>query len=122
MRKMQRWALLLPLVTGLSTMIVVFHREASADPPIIAVKADRFQFTPNAITLKKGETVRLQLTSSDVMHGFLVKPLKIETDIVPGKVTELTITPKVAGTFRVGCDHYCGPGHSDMHMTLTVTE
>jgi cytochrome c oxidase subunit II len=122
MMKIQRWALLLALATALSTMIVVFHREASADPRVIAIKAHKFQFAPDAITLKKGETVTLQLTSDDATHGFLVKPLKILTAIVPGKVTELTITPQVTGTFRVNCDHFCGAGHSDMHMTLTVTE
>jgi cytochrome c oxidase subunit 2 len=120
--RMQRWALLLALATALSAMIAAFHREASADPRVIAIKAHRFEFTPNAITLKKGETVTLQLTSDDATHGFLVKPLKIETNIVPGRVTELTITPQMTGTFRVNCDHFCGAGHSDMHMTLTVTE
>lgn len=119
---MKRWGLLLALLTGLLTSIAAFHMQAGADPPVVAIKAHRFQFTPDAITLKKGKTVILQLTSDDVMHGFLVKPLKIETDIVPGKVTELTITPQVTGTFRVNCDHYCGAGHSDMHMIVTVTE
>ena len=118
----KRWALLLALVTALATMIVVFQRAASADPRIIVIQAHRFQFTPDKITLKKDETVTLQLSTDDVMHGFLVKPLKIETVIVPGKVTQLTITPKKAGTFSVNCDHFCGTGHSDMHMTLTVTE
>ena len=120
--KITRWVFLLAFVTGLATLTMVFHREAAADPRIIAIKAHKFEFTPNAITLKKGETVTLQLTSDDVMHGFLVKPLKIETDIVPGKVTELTITPKMTGTFRVTCDHFCGVEHYNMHMTLTVIE
>ncbi|HEY8624346.1 MAG TPA: cupredoxin domain-containing protein [Casimicrobiaceae bacterium] len=119
---MKRWTLVFALLAGLSTMILLFHREAAADTRVIAIKAHRFEFTPDAITLKKGETVTLQLTSDDLMHGFLVKPLKIETDIVPGKVTELIITPQKTGTFRVNCDHYCGAGHGDMHMTLTVTE
>jgi cytochrome c oxidase subunit 2 len=120
--KMTRWLFPLVFVTGLVTVTTMSHSEAPVDPRIIAIKAHRYEFTPNAITLKKGETVKLQLTSDDVMHGFLVKPLKIETDIVPGKVTELTITPEMTGTFRVICDHFCGVEHYNMHMTLTVTE
>lgn len=120
--KLKRWSFLFVLLAGLFTTILLFHREPAAATRVIAIKAHRFEFTPDTITLKKGETVTLQLTSDDLMHGFLLKPLKIETDIVPGKVTELTITPEKTGTFRVNCDHYCGAGHSDMHMTVTVTE
>jgi cytochrome c oxidase subunit II len=120
--KMTRWFFPLVFVTGLVTVTTMSHSRAPVDPRIIAIKAHRYEFTPNAVTLKKDEAVTLQLTSDDVMHGFLVKPLKIETDILPGKVTELTIKPEITGTFSVRCDHFCGVGHYNMHMTITVTE
>ncbi len=113
MKSRSAWALLIIIATGIL---------ASENPRVVAISADKFHFTPDTITLKKGDAVKLQLTSKDVTHGFLVKPLKIETDIVPGKTTELTITPMITGTFRAICDHYCGPGHGDMHMTVIVTE
>jgi cytochrome c oxidase subunit 2 len=120
--KMTRWLFPLVFVTGLVTVTTMSHSKAPVDPRIIAITAHRYEFTPNAVTLKKGEMVTLQLTSDDVMHGFLIKPLKIETDILPGKVTELTIKPEITGTFRVICDHFCGVEHYNMHMTVTVTE
>jgi heme/copper-type cytochrome/quinol oxidase subunit 2 len=38
----------------------------------------------------------------------MIRALKIDTDIKPGKVTEMTVTPASAGTFKAIFDHYCG--------------
>jgi heme/copper-type cytochrome/quinol oxidase subunit 2 len=64
----------------------------------------------------------LQLTSTDRTHGFMIRALKIDTDIKPGNVTEMTVTPATAGTFKAICDHYCGLGHGNMKMTVVVEE
>jgi heme/copper-type cytochrome/quinol oxidase subunit 2 len=52
----------------------------------------------------------------------MIRALKIDTDIKPGKVTEMTVTPATAGTFKAICDHYCGLGHGGMKMTVVVAE
>ena len=96
---------------------------ARADnPKVIEITAKKFEFTPSEITLKKGEPVVLRLTSSDRVHGFMSKPLKIDTDIADGKTTDVAVTPDTAGEFTVICDHYCGTGHGNMKMKVTVVE
>src|SRR5690242_9932152 len=50
-------------------------------PKVVEISAKKFEFTPAQITLKKGEPVILRLSSSDRVHGFMSKPLKIDTDI-----------------------------------------
>jgi cytochrome c oxidase subunit II len=95
---------------------------AAEGPRVIEIKARKFQFSPSEITLKKGEPVILRLTSEDRAHGFLLKPLKIDTDITPGKATDIAVTPTAAGQYIVICDHYCGTGHGNMKMKLTVVE
>jgi Cytochrome C oxidase subunit II, periplasmic domain len=55
---------------------------------------------------RKGSTVTLQLTSSDRVHGFMIRTLKIDTDVQPGKVTAITVMPQIASTFTAICDHY----------------
>ena len=82
----------------------------------------QFEFTPSQITLKKGEPVILRLTSSDRVHGFMSKPLKLDTDIAAGKTTDVAVTPDTAGDFTVICDHYCGTGHGNMKMKVSVVE
>jgi cytochrome c oxidase subunit 2 len=88
----------------------------------IQIHAKRYQFEPSIVTLKRGETVKLLLTSEDRTHGFMVKPLGIDTDIEPGKTTEITIRPEKAGTYTTICDHYCGLGHNGMKMKIVVEE
>jgi cytochrome c oxidase subunit 2 len=91
---------------------------ASDNPKVIEITAKKFEFSPSQITLKKGEPVILRLSSSDRVHGFMSKPLKIDTD----KSEDVAVTPDTAGDFTVICDHYCGTGHGNMKMKVTVVE
>ena len=111
----------LALVAGLLAVASPPAR-AQDEPRVIVITAKRFEFSPNQITLAKGETVKLQIKSEDVTHGLFVRPLGIDTEIVPGRVTELTVTPETAGTYRAICDHFCGAGHGGMKMTIVVEE
>jgi cytochrome c oxidase subunit II len=89
---------------------------------VIVITAKRFEFSPKEITLKKGETVTLQLKSEDVTHGFFLRPLGIDTDIPAGQTAEVTVTPREVGSYRAICDHFCGAGHGGMKMTIIVEE
>lgn len=95
---------------------------ASDNPRVIEISAKKFEFTPSAITLKKGDPVILRLKSSDRVHGFMSKPLKIDTDIPNDTTKDVAVTPDTAGDFTIICDHYCGTGHGGMKMKVTVVE
>jgi len=90
------------------------------DPKVIEIEAKRFQFTPSEITLAKDQPVILRLHSQDVVHGFYSKDLGIDASIEPGKTTDVPLTPHQAGRFVTICDHFCGAGHGNMKMTITV--
>ena len=111
----------LALVAGLLT-VTSPPAHAQDEPRVIVITAKRFEFSPNLITLVRGETVKLQIKSEDVTHGLFLRPLGIDAEIVPGRVTELTVTPETAGTYRAICDHFCGAGHGGMKMTIVVGE
>ncbi len=106
------------LVAGLTGVPAV----RADQPRVIQITAKRFQFNPDQITLKKGETVKIRLVSEDVTHGFFLRPLKIDEEVDPGQPTEITVTPDKAGTFTTICDHFCGANHGNMKMTIVVTE
>ena len=95
---------------------------AASGPRVIEITAKRFQFTPNLVTIKKGETVKLRLHSEDVTHGFFMRALKIDEEVEPGQTTEVTITPDTAGKFLTICDHFCGANHGNMNLTIVVEE
>ena len=88
---------------------------------VVVITAKKFEFNPKEITLKKGEPVTIRLVSTDRAHGLLIKPLGVDLDAKPDAPAEVTITPAQAGTFGAICDHYCGTGHGNMKMTVTVT-
>jgi cytochrome c oxidase subunit II len=95
---------------------------AEEGPRVIVITARRFEFSPKEITLKRGETVKLQLKSEDVTHGFFLRPLGIDQDVPAGATAEITVTPQAAGRYRAICDHFCGAGHGGMRMTIVVEE
>ena len=94
--------------------------QAAGEPRVVELTAKRFAFTPDKITLKKGETVTLRLRSEDVTHGFFMRKLKIDTEVEAGKTTDVTITPETAGSYTTICDHFCGANHGNMKMTIVV--
>lgn len=108
------------LAVALGTALASRLVGAAADPKTVTITAKRFEFSPKEVTLKAGETVKLELTSEDVTHGFFAKPLGIDEVIVPGKTTEVLLTPRTPGRYTTICDHFCGAGHGGMKMTIVV--
>ncbi len=96
------------------------RRVSAQEMRVIEIAAKRYEFTPNTITLRKGETIKLRLHSEDVTHGFFSRQLNIDETVEPGKTAEITLTPQTAGTFKTICDHFCGAGHGNMAMTIVV--
>ena len=86
----------------------------------VAVAASKFEFTPDTVKAKVGETLTFVLTSLDRIHGFKMPEFGLRADIVPDQETRVTITPTKAGSFVFFCDIFCGDGHEDMSGTLIV--
>lgn len=89
---------------------------------IIAIEARKFVYTPNEITLKKGEPVVLAFTAVDFIHGFFIPDMHIRADLKPGQVTEVRLTPGQAGEYAFLCDNFCGSGHEEMNGKIIVTD
>jgi cytochrome c oxidase subunit 2 len=97
-------------------------RAAAPEPRVVRIVAKRFTYTPSEVTLKKGESVVLELVSEDRVHGFKLPAFKIRTDVRPNEVTRVPLTPDKTGTFTFACDVFCGDGHDDMAGTLVVKD
>jgi cytochrome c oxidase subunit II len=72
--------------------------------------------------LRRGEAVRLELTTADAEHCFAVDALRIEKRIVPGKTTTLDLTPDRVGTFAYYCCLESGAAADKQRGKLIVTE
>lgn len=71
-----------------------------------------------------GKQLDLQMTSTDVIHSFWVPEFRVKQDLVPGRVTELRITPTLitpAGkSWKVRCAELCGASHYAMETPVIV--
>jgi cytochrome c oxidase subunit II len=95
---------------------------AQSSPRRIEIHAHRFSFTPAEITVEKGETVTLALTSDDVPHSLLVESLHINAAMTKGHITEVKLTPEAVGDFKGKCGRFCGSGHGSMIFLIHVVE
>ncbi len=78
--------------------------------------------TPAVITVKKGDTVVLQLVSSDVVHGFSLKGygIFVNDGIQPGKPVIVKFVADRIGNFVFSCNAICGKDHEKMKGILRV--
>ena len=62
----------------------------------------------------------LKMQSTDVIHSFWVPEFRVKQDLVPGRVTQLNITPILIGDFKVRCAELCGTAHYAMEQPVVV--
>jgi cytochrome c oxidase subunit 2 len=124
-RAIARGALLGAIVLGGILGWTVLARGAAGDSNearVVRIVAQRFSYTPNRITLKRGQAAVLQFTSMDFVHGFNVPDLHVRADLPPGKVTLVHITPQKAGVYDMLCDNFCGAKHEEMNGQIIVVD
>lgn len=104
------------------------------DPEAMVVRVTGFQWgwkfeypdygiTSNELHLPVNKQVLLKMTSTDVIHSFWVPEFRVKQDLLPGRVTELRITPTVIGdTYKVRCAEICGTSHAYMENPVIVSE
>jgi cytochrome c oxidase subunit 2 len=102
------------------------------DPDAIIVKVTgiqwswKFEYPAEGVTsdelhLPVDKQVLLQMTSLDVIHSFWVPEFRVKQDLVPGRITELRITPTLAGNYKVRCAELCGTSHAYMEKPVIIS-
>jgi len=114
-------ALKLLAIAAVLAVSAVTPRAAAAASTSVDIVASNWKFTPGAIQLHAGQVTTLRVTSSDGVHGLHSDELGIpQTTITPGSVKTITLTPKKTGKYVLHCTVFCGNGHADMALTVTV--
>lgn len=86
----------------------------------IAVTAKQFTFNPSTIEVNEGDTVKLSITSVDVVHGFSIPEFDVNTTLRPNQTSTVEFVANKKGTFTFACSVVCGSGHGGMKGTLVV--
>jgi len=76
--------------------------------------------TENEMVVPLGTPVKLNLTSSDVLHSLYIPAYRVKIDAVPGMMTYAWFLPDKLGTYYMQCTEFCGVGHADMTSVLRV--
>jgi heme/copper-type cytochrome/quinol oxidase subunit 2 len=82
--------------------------------------ARQFAYSPSELRVNPGDTVTLQLVSTDVVHGLYVDGYDVSVEADPGQTTTLTFVASKPGAFRFRCNVTCGAMHPFMIGKLTV--
>ncbi len=94
----------------------------SRTPLIHAHIAEDGGWSPDVIKANVDEPLHLKLTSDDVVHGFAVGQMDMQSvDVLPGKVTEVTLTFDKPGIYTFFCTRWCGLNHWRMRGTIEVS-
>src|ERR1700732_879043 len=127
-------AVLLLGMVGYSFVVLHDNEAKPAREIRIGVTGQQFAWTyqyPPSVTggapvnsyqlyIPKGESVKFELHSKDVIHAFWVPAFRVQEDVVPGITTNWRVTPTRLGTYPVVCNLLCGLGHSLMRSRVHV--
>lgn len=106
------------IITGVGFMYSFFGQTAviaaKSDIKVFSVKAFKYGFDPNIITVNKGDKVKINITNFDIIHGISIPDLRVNGN------DKLEFPADKLGEFVWYCNNYCGDGHSRMQGKLIV--
>jgi cytochrome c oxidase subunit 2 len=74
----------------------------------------------NELHVPLGQSIKLTMTSEDVIHSFFIPAFRIKQDVVPGRYVTEWFHPIKVGNYHLFCAEYCGTDHSLMGGSIDV--
>lgn len=90
----------------------------TAEPRKLAQPATSSEYPQ--LVLPENATVRINLDSRDVIHGFYIPAFNFSRYAQPGYTNTFDFTTTTAGVFPAQCSQYCGLYHSEMIFSVRV--
>jgi cytochrome c oxidase subunit II len=84
------------------------------------IVAEQYAFVPQCVVVPADTPVKFRLTSTDVVHGFLLPATNVNTMVVPGFVAEVRTRFSRPGVYNMPCHEFCGGGHHGMWARVRV--
>jgi cytochrome c oxidase subunit II len=111
---------LLALERGPDVEIEVTGRQWWWQVRYLDPRPERVFSTANEIHVPVGATVRLYLSSSDVIHSFWLPAVGPKQDAIPGRSNSLWLRVDQPGIWLGRCSEFCGYQHAKMLLTLVA--
>jgi heme/copper-type cytochrome/quinol oxidase subunit 2 len=124
MSRTQGWAggivVLLVVLTLLAPLPAALAVGAAPQERHITISARSFAYEPGTVQVNRGDTVVIDMESTDVVHGLYVDGYGVATQAEPGRPGQLTFVADHTGAFRFRCNVACGNLHPFMIGKLVV--
>ena len=78
--------------------------------------------TVNQLHIPVSTTIRIELSSYDVIHSFFLPEMRVKQDAIPGMIIPLSFKATETGEWEIACAQLCGLGHFRMRGYFTVHE
>lgn len=113
------------LLVGLAALVVAFapFPAASDQQPsarVFRLAASQYAYAPAELHVNPGDTVTIELVSTDTVHGLYVDGYGVSVESDPGQTASLTFVADRPGSYRFRCNVTCGALHPFMIGKLTV--
>ena len=109
------------LLAGLGLAILFWPVPVgAASARTLRIEARQYAYSPSVIAVNPGDTVTIELVSSDVVHGIYVDGYGLSVEADPGQTARLTFVADRPGSFRLRCNVTCGAMHPFMIARLHV--
>jgi heme/copper-type cytochrome/quinol oxidase subunit 2 len=95
---------------------------AAPAPPTVEIAVSKRGFDPSRVSVRRGEAVRIVVTTRDVEHCFAIDALRIEKRVVPGRPARVDLVPEQAGEFPFYCCLESGSQAEVERGVLVVSE
>lgn len=122
-------AFLALFVWGARLFLDLYAVPANAEPIYVVAKQWMWkaqhpggQHEINELHIPVGKTVRLIMSSQDVIHSFFVPAFRVKHDVVPGTAEQIWFSPRKTGVFHLFCAEFCGTDHSRMAGRIVVMQ
>jgi len=86
----------------------------------VRVIVEQYAFVPDCARVPADTPVKFRLTSTDVIHGFLLPATNVNTMVVPGYIAEVRTSFSRPGVYSMPCHEFCGSGHHGMWARVRV--
>jgi heme/copper-type cytochrome/quinol oxidase subunit 2 len=114
------WVLISAAALAIAFAPLPFGSHLKPTNRVFRVEARQFAYTPSEFQVNPGDTVTIQLVSTDVVHGLYVDGYGVSVISDPGQTATLTFVADRSGSFRLRCNVTCGAMHPFMIGKLTV--
>ncbi len=111
---------LLFALLGIGMLIVPIPITQNPTTRHLTLSATQYEFVPSRVEVNQGDTVVVDVTASDVVHGFHLDGYGIDERLEPGITRHIAFMADQVGKFRYRCSVSCGNLHPFMIGELVV--